>query len=518
VFVSAAKEDRKKWAGWTDRFVKDFPGSTAAHYMRGDALARVGKLDKACKSYGDALKIHENFSLARTRWGIAELLRGRKNEGLRAQNNAVSDGQCKLAACYAALGTYYAESPCAEAALECFQAALKLDPNFALAYNGRGCAYYGMGKPHEAYRDFEIAQRLCPAVAPAAAANQGFVRAMVEKKVAEKLAKSHTGTTLRTKSQVIGVDTLGSKVRQGRAGQKPRDFTQMGVKQTLECAGRAGYDRALSQIRQQQRALLSEIDRIHHDIDVGTRRTVGLCNATILGAEAVKFGVDAVQLGRTLAAKKVCEFTMKSAFSLEKDLASLAASDLHKPEGSIVKTGRAGHRGRVRPRRRAVDGCSGRRRRLATGLTVKGGPVTVEAKGPRIPSRAAEPYGETAGGRENRLRAPTRQAASARYENPTDLGSGGHNDGVAVGGQMPRLAESIANKYHQLAGKNPRPALTIAHQTSMLRAAALASMLVRKGVPAFVAPAVVGVMPTGLAKVSVSSLPSHSSQTTKKQP
>ena len=342
MFVSAAKEDRKKWAGWTDRFVKDFPGSTAAHYMRGDALARVGKLDKACKSYGDALKIHENFSLARTRWGIAELLRGRKNEGLRAQNNAVSDGQCKLAACYAALGTYYAESPCAEAALECFQAALKLDPNFALAYNGRGCAYYGMGKPHEAYRDFEIAQRLCPAVAPAAAANQGFVRAMVEKKVAEKLAKSHTGTTLRTKSQVIGVDTLGSKVRQGRAGQKPRDFTQMGVKQTLECAGRAGYDRALSQIRQQQRALLSEIDRIHHDIDVGTRRTVGLCNATILGAEAVKFGVDAVQLGRTLAAKKVCEFTMKSAFSLEKDLASLAASDLDKPEGSIVKTGRAG--------------------------------------------------------------------------------------------------------------------------------------------------------------------------------
>ena len=70
----------------------------------------------------------------------------------------------ELAEIHLSLGTYYILIEAPEGALKEFNEALKINPNIALAYNGRGCAYFGMGEFEKAALDFYTASHIFPSL------------------------------------------------------------------------------------------------------------------------------------------------------------------------------------------------------------------------------------------------------------------------------------------------------------------------------------------------------------------
>lgn len=173
MFLSCQPADLKEWDAWTQAFAEQNPSSAAALYLRGDALGRLGRFQDAEGSFTRALDLNGTFGLAQAARGVVRALFGKQDEAyldlLTATRTSVA-----LADAYANLGCYEVIAENADGALAAFNEALRLDPSFALAYNGRGCSWYGMGKPDEAQLDFETAANLCPGLV-VTRANEGSV-------------------------------------------------------------------------------------------------------------------------------------------------------------------------------------------------------------------------------------------------------------------------------------------------------------------------------------------------------
>lgn len=209
VFLSVTEpEQLGQWRAWTGAAAKSESQSAIPHYLYGDALARAGELAAAEHEFSQALERNLKMGLALVGRGTVRALQG-KYDPAYMDLHVATQVQPDLADAHASLGSLEVILQNAEGALAAFNEALRLDPTFALAYNGRGCARYGLGKPDEAATDFEMAMTLLPALL-VGEANHGFLLALVARKVDERMRSAETpGTTLTTRSQAMVIDVPG---------------------------------------------------------------------------------------------------------------------------------------------------------------------------------------------------------------------------------------------------------------------------------------------------------------------
>lgn len=249
--------DVERWAEWTGNLGGANPSSAVACYLRGDALARSGDLKEAEKWFTRALELKPKFGLAWVGRGAVRAMSSRdEKDSDRAYMDffEATDAQPELAEAHAALGCVEIVARNAQGALDAFNEALRCNPDFALAYNGRGCAYYGKGKPDQAVEDFRKAAELFPALAVTTAMNRTFIEGMVLRKVAENFkGKQKAGTTLRTRSELLPSESAAPS---------------SDLQSVLERAGQPGFDigAELSALGQKRNALTDRILEINSSV------------------------------------------------------------------------------------------------------------------------------------------------------------------------------------------------------------------------------------------------------------
>ncbi|GAG85369.1 unnamed protein product, partial [marine sediment metagenome] len=103
----------------------------------------------------------------------------------------------KLADAHANIGTYWVIREAPDGAIEAFNRAIALNPDFALAYNGIGCAYFGKGEFESAAHNFSITSQLNPILA-VAEINQGYASTCASQLVALANIEKKPGTTIES--------------------------------------------------------------------------------------------------------------------------------------------------------------------------------------------------------------------------------------------------------------------------------------------------------------------------------
>jgi tetratricopeptide (TPR) repeat protein len=204
LFVSAKEEkDIKLWSEWADSLQRRHPQNPVALYLSADAKARAGKLQEAKEGFTQALQIKDDFALALNARGVVQALTNDLNS---AQVDFYSATKLApdFADAYVNLGTLGVLRETSldldTGTLEVFNQAIAINPDFALAYNGRGCIYFGSGRFEEAARDFNTGSQLSP-VLVIAELNQGFASAYASKLITLASMEKKPGTTFESLHQ-----------------------------------------------------------------------------------------------------------------------------------------------------------------------------------------------------------------------------------------------------------------------------------------------------------------------------
>ncbi len=208
LFLSAKEEsDLERWSQWTDSLLHRHPQSPECMYLSADAEARQGRLEEAARGFTRALDIKEGYPLALNARGVVRVLNEDWDSALMDFLEATRQAP-DFADAHANLGTYWLLKEAPEGALEAFNQALAINSEFALAYNGRGCAYFGRGKYEydAAIDDMEKAFELCPALLPALS-NQGLVlSALTSSSTPQRSDTANPGTSIIAKSDLEKLD------------------------------------------------------------------------------------------------------------------------------------------------------------------------------------------------------------------------------------------------------------------------------------------------------------------------
>lgn len=154
LFLSiASDDDLRDWTFWTEQLLQEHRNHAIACYLRGDALARIGKYDAALHFLNQALKFKHNFALALNARGVVHTRLENWDDALEDLETA-----CKIAPefaeAYASLGTLLVLRKAPDGAIYNFNRALEISSDFVLALNGRGCARFGSVDWDKANDDF----------------------------------------------------------------------------------------------------------------------------------------------------------------------------------------------------------------------------------------------------------------------------------------------------------------------------------------------------------------------------
>lgn len=199
LFLSAKEEENLSlWSKWTESLLRRHSKNPVALYLSADAKARIGRLEEANEAFTQALRIRNNFALALNARGVVRVLNNEWDEALIDFYQATTLAP-ELADAHANLGTYWViKEVSGTGAVDAFNHAIAINPNFALAYNGRGSLYFGSGEFEKAARDFNMAFQLSPALL-VAEVNQGLTSAYASQLITlAGLMKKKPGTTLNS--------------------------------------------------------------------------------------------------------------------------------------------------------------------------------------------------------------------------------------------------------------------------------------------------------------------------------
>ncbi|MFH1924550.1 MAG: tetratricopeptide repeat protein [Planctomycetota bacterium] len=134
------------WKQWTEQLADRYPASAAAHYLHGDALARLGRWDEAEAEFTRVLQpeMDPRFYFAKNARGVLYAVQGSYNESLTdlfkvaAENPRFADG-------HANLGGLWVLQRASEGAIDSYQKALDLNERAALPRIGLAAGLYGSG-------------------------------------------------------------------------------------------------------------------------------------------------------------------------------------------------------------------------------------------------------------------------------------------------------------------------------------------------------------------------------------
>ena len=198
--------DQRAVLDWAQQVADAHPGSAIALYLAGDALARGGNLTAAESQFTASLKADPKLALAWLARGVVRSLLGGRDGADEQDIEHASELSPNLADACASLGCLAVRDETASEAERAFNKALDLDPHFALALNGRGCARYGSGVgTEEAALDFDQALDLCPLLA-CASTNRAFVDARIARMLQDhaRVASNAPGTTISENVTPVG--------------------------------------------------------------------------------------------------------------------------------------------------------------------------------------------------------------------------------------------------------------------------------------------------------------------------
>jgi len=152
----SSKEDLEKWLAFTSSLVTRYQEFKIAHYLKGDALARLNRMEDALPEFTRSVDLDSGFVLGAMAKGLILSLKGESND---AQFPLLSVVQAEptSAGIWAELGFCWLLFKVPSKALEYYKKALELDDQFVLAYIGKAVALYGEGKFEEAMQSIETA-------------------------------------------------------------------------------------------------------------------------------------------------------------------------------------------------------------------------------------------------------------------------------------------------------------------------------------------------------------------------
>ncbi|MBM3333034.1 tetratricopeptide repeat protein, partial [Candidatus Sumerlaeota bacterium] len=301
--TSSDREEINNWKAWTKTLAEQQPQSGVAHYLQADALARTGDLAAAEQAFTRSIQHDPKLALALVGRGAVRALQ-RKDDPAYLDLMQATQVQPDLADAHASLGCFEVMQQNAEGALAAFNDALKLDPTSALAYNGRGCARYGLGKPDEAFVDFEMAATLCQALV-IAEANQSFVEALVAKMIDEKTALlNKPGATLETKT--------------GKVGPQSQLLDDKALRTAYEKEGFLALSQRLIRERQD---LLGKMNENNKWMQQKYMAGVGALGNQLMAIEGTKVAVRYMTMGEAGLKGGLPGFFAQGGFYLAKDVA-----------------------------------------------------------------------------------------------------------------------------------------------------------------------------------------------------
>jgi len=158
LFLSVASpEGHQEWEKWAQGVIQKTPDKPIGHYFLGDARARLKEWDLALKAFAQALALKPQNALVLNGRGATFAAQGNWDHALVDFDEATRAAPA-LADAHASLGALWVQrrqGP--QAAVAAYNQALKYSPNFALGLNGRGCAYFALGKWDKAFEDLKSA-------------------------------------------------------------------------------------------------------------------------------------------------------------------------------------------------------------------------------------------------------------------------------------------------------------------------------------------------------------------------
>jgi len=200
-----AATDLQQWLSHTRDLTEANPKNHIAHYLLGDAYARLGKYAQASTEFSRALEIDDGFAMALVGKGVALASKGEMNNSLLSLTKACSL-QPELAEVWAELGVLWIKMAVPEASIEASTKALLNNKDFAAAHLAKGVALYGQGKLEDALMETETARVMLPYISNIAERNIELFRASLAGKNNGPVAisgNSKQGTTMEVRQSLL---------------------------------------------------------------------------------------------------------------------------------------------------------------------------------------------------------------------------------------------------------------------------------------------------------------------------
>lgn len=211
LFLNAtSQEGLLEWQRWSQDFATTHPESPIAYYFKGDSYARLEQWNQAIADFNTALEIDPNHPLALNARGIAHAGKQQFDSALCDLLNALHTNP-RFADAYANLGFLaIQENEGPSGAIEDFNKALEISPDFAIAVYGRGCVKSVLGQWEDSRKDIENADEKTDCLS-------GLIRTNVAH-VLDHIRGAGEITLAKGESPGMRVDTCLKEIERGSFG------------------------------------------------------------------------------------------------------------------------------------------------------------------------------------------------------------------------------------------------------------------------------------------------------------
>lgn len=235
------------WDDWTATFLIGRERNLVARYLRGDALARLGRHDEALAEFDRALALRADDALVLNARATVRATMGAWDDALEDAGAAIKHAPT-FADARATFGGMLVLQRDAdpEVAAAAFDDALRLASGFALAHNGRACASFASGQLEETVASLERSRQLAGWM-PVAVGNLVSVASLRDRLLVDvetTQGRIRPGTPLQTISRYTNAlgrqDARAARVVTSRNLNTSRQLNQVG--RTLASYGSASKD------------------------------------------------------------------------------------------------------------------------------------------------------------------------------------------------------------------------------------------------------------------------------------